>query len=54
LNRDLVEPHEFDIPDIEVQLKELEPIKKLKAMRKKLSLAIDKIDKILDKSVTYD
>lgn len=54
LNRDLVEPHEFDIPDIDIQLKELEPIKNLKAMKDKLLIAIEKIDKILDKSVTYE
>lgn len=54
LNRDLVEPYEFNLPNIDIQNKELEPIKKLREIRSSLYIAIQKIDTLLEKAVIYE
>lgn len=51
LNKELIEPYEIEIPDISIQIKELEPISKLYNMRNNLQRIISQIDAILDKAI---
>ncbi len=54
LNKELVEPYEIEIPKMEIQLEQLEPLKKLVTLRGKLQEAIEKVDNLLKKSIVYE
>jgi restriction endonuclease S subunit len=54
LNKELIESYEIDIPDLVEQRKELIPLIKLVALKRKLTEIIDKVDNLLSRSIFMD